>query len=144
MFGGRWSLLVMAILGLGCTDDCHDVPCGSSLIVELAPDQGLEDGSYEVTLETPLGTTVCGFVIAGDDASMLTCSPDVANLDKAELPAFMLVRYITDQPETLHVTVTRDGDELTTTDVTPEYEQVIADPGRCGGACTSAQVSVAF
>src|SRR5688500_10598109 len=83
MFGGRWSFLVAVIFGLGCSDDCHDLGCGSPLIVELAPDQGFEDGTYEVTLEASQGTTVCGFVIAAGAASMMTCSPNSANLDSA-------------------------------------------------------------
>ena len=56
----------------------------------------------------------------------------------------MLIRYHLDAPETLHVVVTRDGDELASEDFTPEYEEVVLDPNACGGPCNAAQISVAF
>ena len=140
MFGARWLTLTALLLGLGCSDDCHDIGCGSSLIVDLAPDDGFEDGSYEVTLESPESTMVCTFEVAGGAVDTSSCDPSDGNIDSAELPASILVRYFQVQPSTLHVTVTRDGDELASEDLTPEYEEIIVDPNACGGPCTSAQV----
>jgi hypothetical protein len=142
MFGARSLGIAAMVLGLGCSDECHDIGCGSTLIVELAPEQGFADGAYDVTLDSPEGTMVCSFAIADGSASALDCTPNEAALDQAELPAFMLVRYFQQRPQALHVVVSLDGSELAVQDHSPEYEDVSLDPEACGGPCTSAQVHV--
>jgi hypothetical protein len=140
----RFISLSFLLLAIGCGDDCNDIGCGSSLIVELGADQGFDDGDYGVVLESDLGTTVCNFTIAGGSASNLQCLPNDASVDSAELPGIVLIRYYQQQPSELSVTVERDGEELAAEDVTPEYEQVFPDSSACGGGCTSAQVSVGW
>jgi hypothetical protein len=140
----RWlSALALGLL-LGCSDDCHDIGCGESLIVELAAEDGFADGTYEVTLVGGETTLACSFVMEGGSASMHSCSPELATLDSTELPRYVLVRYLQEQPATLSVTVVRDGEELMSGEITPEYEDVSVDPQRCAGPCRSAQVSVEF
>jgi hypothetical protein len=133
------------VLLTSCSDSCHEVSCGSALIVELAPESGFADGEYDVELVAPEGTESCHFVISGGAATTSTCIPGEASLDRSELPTFMLVRYGTSYyAETVTVTVSRDGMQLVTQDFMPEYEDVSVDAQACGGPCTAAQVSVAM
>ena len=138
----RATALALA-LPLGCSDECNDLGCGASLIVELAPEsEAFEDGEYEVTLELPgLEPTACTFTIEGGAASALECAGD-EYLRESELPRYMLV-FSYEQPETLTVTVRRDGTELVTADFSPEYEAL--EPGaKACGVCSAGQVSVTF
>jgi hypothetical protein len=138
--------LALAFLVIsGCSDECHDIGCGSALIVELAPADGFVDGTYDVELSSPRGTESCSFVIADAAAKMLSCTPGEASLDPTELPAYVLVRYQQDYyAETLSVTVARDGAALTSQDFEPAYQDMVVDAHACGGSCVAAQVSVAF
>ena len=69
MFRARFLATAAFVLGLGCSDDCHDIACEATLVIELAPEQGFADGSYEVTLESPQGDKVCSFVVTDANAS---------------------------------------------------------------------------
>lgn len=144
MLARPWIHVLALALGLGCSDECHDIGCGGSLIVELAPEQGFEDGAYEVQLDSPEGNKVCSFVLAGGAVTTSSCTPAGADVDAGELPRYVLIRYHQEQPQTLSVAVAREGEELARQDLTPEYEEVWADPNACGGPCIAAQVSVAF
>jgi len=139
----RASLLWPALLlALSCSEDCHEVDCGTTLIVELSSEDWL-DGAHEVVIDAGADSTTCGFVLNGGQAEQLACSLAAVNLDPSELEqGYMLIKYREGEPTELSVTVSRDGEELAQGELTPVYEELVLDPQACGGPCLAAQVSL--
>lgn len=138
--------VALSILALtaGCGDECHDIGCGSSLIIELSMESGAwPDDRFEVAVDAGADSTACAFAISGNEGVDLGCSGDVATVDTSELAqGYVLVRMYAAEPEQVVVTVSNHGNELASAELTPEYEDVVVDPEACGGPCRAAQVSL--
>jgi hypothetical protein len=134
--------LLTSALILGCGDDCTDIGCGSTFLVELAS-EAWSDGEYEVAIDAGDDSATCTFTIEDGEAQTGPCEPAIANVDSSEFAeGFVLIRFQSAKPSELTISIERDGEELASDDFEPEYEEVEVSPDACSGPCTAAQVSL--
>lgn len=133
--------LLLSALVLGCQEECTDVGCASTLIVELSS-EAWADGEYDVSLEAEGETFSCSFEVTDGKAVIGSCPHAAATVDTSEFEeGYVLIRYGGSRPAELSVSVELDGEELDRDDFEPEYEEVDGTVDACS-TCLAAQVSL--
>ena len=125
--------------------DCTEIGCTDGLEITFAP-QLQTAGDYEVLVETEGLTITCtaSLPLVGElstcDAADVYLGSSGSALDASEHRLTGV--YLPSGPAEVLLTVSRDGEEILSTTLSPTYEELAPNGVECGPVCSWAAVEV--
>jgi hypothetical protein len=141
------TLAGCSLIGHACTE----VGCDSGLAVEFQKASGpWPAGSYQVAITADGATITCSttlpFTSASSPAGSCTSSDVTLGLSGSALPAAQQAisgLQFTTTPKSVKVTISRDGMQVASGDLTPAYETIMPNGPDCEPTCTGATGTLA-
>jgi len=128
---------------------CTQIGCFDGFSVELQSPSGYKPGSYKVTVETDLGTSICEVSLplpSCETVASPRCSPGLPvllGLSACALPpeqhALGPIQLPGAQPTHVSLKVERDGQVIGSGEYTPVYRTLQPNGPRCEPVCRQAE-----
>lgn len=140
----RFIILTSLLLALpaiaascdGVGTACTEIGCDDGITLTVSPASGLIAGVYSVSVSGTGESTSCSLTV--DNAAQVTDT--TCDLIDNTAGSFTVVLH--SSPETLTITIDRDGTELGKEDITPSYTTVQPNGPECEPTCHQADVSM--
>ena len=129
---------------------CTEIGCQDGLLIRVTPTSGWPAGQYVITTQVDDATIVCTgtLPLPACGTPGLTCDGEGVQVTESgcalgpEEHAFGDVMLAT-QPESVSLTIERDGTQVADGSWTPDYETVQPNGPECEPTCTFAAVELA-